>query len=102
VDAALAELRAALEGTGRAPSPGLTLHAMLRRYRGTPAEPYLRTLEAARFGGADAAPTPEMRAAMRRELTLGLGPGARFGAWRAIPPVVARHSRARSTYPDPR
>jgi hypothetical protein len=39
---------------------------------------------------------------MRRELVLGLGPAARFGAWRAIPPVRIRTSRPRSTYPDGR
>ena len=98
-DAAVAELCAALEGTGRTSTGGLTLQTMLRRYRGTPAEPYLRTLQAARFAGADTAPTPAMRAALRRELALGLGPAARLGAWRAIPPVVARRSRSRSTYP---
>jgi hypothetical protein len=74
---------------------------MLRRYAGTPAEPYLRTLEAARYGGADVAPTPAMRAALRRELTLGLGPAARFGVWRAMPPARP-HSRVRPTYPDGR
>ena len=95
----MAELCAALEGTGRTSTGGLTLQTMLRRYRGTPAEPYLRTLQAARFAGADTAPTPAMRAALRRELALGLGPAARLGAWRAIPPVVARRSRSRSTYP---
>ena len=67
---------------------GLTLQTMQRRYRGTPAEPYLRALEAARFGGSDVTPTPAMRSAMRRELVLGLGPAARLGAWRAIPPVL--------------
>jgi transglutaminase-like putative cysteine protease len=100
-DAALAELYAALARTGRGPQPGLTLQVMLRRFRDTPAEPYLRTLEAARFGGADVAPTRAMRAALRRELTLGLGPVARLGAWRAMPPFALRHaSRAGNTYPD--
>jgi hypothetical protein len=99
-EAALAELRAALVRTGRDPQPALTLHAMLRRYGGTPAEAYLRTLEAARYGGSDVAPTPAMRAALRRELMLGLGPSARIGAWRAMPPVRP-HGRARSSYPDP-
>jgi hypothetical protein len=101
-EAAVAELQAALLGTGRSPQPGLTLHAMLRRYANTPAEPYLRTLEAARYGGADVAPTAAMRSAMRRELTLGLGPSARLGAWRAIPPAPMRPSRPRSSYPDRR
>ncbi len=101
-DSAVAELLAALEGTGRTETGGLTLQTMQRRYRGTPAEPYLRTLEAARFGGSDVTPTPAMRSAMRRELVLGLGPAARFGAWRAIPPVLIRTNRPRSTYPDPR
>jgi transglutaminase-like putative cysteine protease len=101
-DSAVAELLAALEGTGRTATGGLTLQTMQRRYRGTPAEPYLRTLEAARFAGSDVAPTPAMRSAMRRELVLGLGPAARFGAWRAIPPALIRTSRPRSTYPDGR
>jgi hypothetical protein len=101
-DSAVAELLAALEGTGRTATGGLTLQTMQRRYRGTPAEPYLRALEAARFGGHDVTPTPAMRSAMRRELVLGLGPAARFGAWRAIPPVRIRTIRPRSTYPDGR
>ena len=67
----------------------------------TPAEPYLRTLQAARYGGEDVAPTRAMRSAMRKELTLGLGPVARLGAWRAIPPL-APSSRARASYSDPR
>jgi hypothetical protein len=98
-EAALNELRAALAGTGRAPSGGVTLQDMLRRYEGTPAEPYLRTLQDARYGGLDCAPTPKMRSALRRELMLGLGPAARLGAWRAIPPAIRRTSRARSSYP---
>jgi hypothetical protein len=102
VDEALRELRAALEGTGRRAAPDLTLHTMLRRYRNTPAEPYLRTLEAARFAGEDVAPTLEMRAALRRELSEGLSASARIGAWRAIPPASLRHSRSRKSYPDGR
>jgi transglutaminase-like putative cysteine protease len=102
IDAALAELQAALAGTGRTPQPDLTLHVMLRRFRNTPAEPYLRTLQAARYGGADVTPTPAMRSALRRELTLGLGPHARLGAWRAIPPVAPRPSRSAASYPEPR
>jgi protein-glutamine gamma-glutamyltransferase len=101
-DSAVAELLAALEGTGRTATGGLTLQTMQRRYRGTPAEPYLRTLEAARFAGSEVTPTPAMRSAMRRELVLGLGPAARLGAWRAIPPVLIRTNRPRSTYPDGR
>jgi hypothetical protein len=96
-EAALAELRAALACTGRA-EPDLTLAQMAHRFRGTPAESYLRTLQAVRFGGRDAVPTPAMRAALRRELTIGLGPGARFAAWRAIPPAL-RPRRRRPAYP---
>ena len=99
VDAALRELRAALARTGRPPAGGVTLQDMLRRYEGTPAEPYLRTLQAARYGGQDCAPTPKMRSALRRELTLGLGPAARLGAWRAIPPAIRRPSRNGASYP---
>jgi hypothetical protein len=102
VEAALRELRAALAGTGRPLSGGVTLQDMLRRYEGTPAEPYLRTLQDARYGGLDCTPTPKMRSALRRELTLGLGPAARLGAWRAIPPAIGRPSRTRSPYPDRR
>jgi hypothetical protein len=43
-----------------------------------------------------------MRTALRRELALGLGPSARFGAWRAMPPAVLRGSRAPASYPDGR
>jgi transglutaminase-like putative cysteine protease len=100
VDVALEELRGALARTGRAASPDVTLQVMLRRFRNTPAEPYLRVLQQARYGGADVAPTPAMRAALRKELTLGLGPAARLGAWRAIPPMAPRPSRPRTAYPD--
>jgi hypothetical protein len=76
---------------------------MLVRFGGTPAEPYLRSLQAARYAHGSA-PTPAMRAALRKELTLGVGPWATLGAWRALPPSpsLRRSRHHRGSYPGPR
>ena len=86
VDGALAELRRALTRSGRPPSSQTTLEALATRWRGTPAESYVRTLTAARFGYGDGRPTPAQRAALRRVLGTGGGPAGRLRAWWALPP----------------
>jgi len=85
-DAELAELMRALRRSGRAPSPRLTLAALAERYAGTPAQDYVNTLAAARYGYTERRPTRAQRAALRRELGAGLGPRGRLRAWWALPP----------------
>jgi hypothetical protein len=82
----LAELRRALRRSGLPPSPQTTLETLAWRYRGTAAEGYLRTLAAARYGYGGARPTRAQRAALRRLLGSGRGPGRRLRAWWALPP----------------
>jgi hypothetical protein len=83
----LAELRVALHRSGREPQPDLTLELLARRFAGTPAEGYLRTLAGARYGYEPGSPTREQRAALRRELGAGLGVRGRLRAWWALPPL---------------
>jgi hypothetical protein len=82
----LAELRRALRRSGLPPSPQTTLETLAWRYRGTAAEGYLRTLAAARYGYGGGPPTRAQRAALRRQLGCGRGPGRRLRAWWALPP----------------
>ncbi len=88
VDADLAELLRALQRSGRAPPPQLTLDALARRLAGTPAEEYVHTLADARYGYGRARPTRAQRAALRRELGAGLGRRGRLRAWWALPPKL--------------
>ncbi|HEU4976720.1 MAG TPA: hypothetical protein VFT50_16620, partial [Baekduia sp.] len=91
-DAELAELRAALARTGRAPTPDLTLHRLEQLLAGsTEARAYLRALRLARYGpeagtGGTGGPTPAQRRALRRELGAGLGLRGRLRAAWALPP----------------
>jgi hypothetical protein len=73
------------------------------RFGGTQAEPYLRSLQDARYGDGPA-PTRAMRRALRRELTVGVGPWETLGAWRALPPSpsLRRSGRSRGSYPETR
>ncbi|MEA2241584.1 MAG: protein-glutamine gamma-glutamyltransferase [Solirubrobacteraceae bacterium] len=93
----LAELRRALHRSGREPQPDLTLELLARRFAGTAAEGYLRTLAGARYGYEPGSPTREQRAALRRELGAGLGLRGRLRAWWALPPRPRGPMRARST-----
>ncbi len=88
LDADLAELLRALQRSGRAPPPQLTLDALGRRLAGTPAQDYVRTLADARYGYGRARPTRAQRAALRRELGDGLGRRGRLRAWWALPPKL--------------
>jgi transglutaminase-like putative cysteine protease len=89
----LAELRRALRRSGREPQPQLTLELLARRFGGTPAEGYLRTLAGARYGYESGAPTRDQRAALRRELGAGLGLRGRVRAWWALPPRPPARAR---------
>jgi len=84
--AQLAELRRALRRSGRPPAPPTTLETLAARFRGTPAERYVRALTAARYGYGAGRPTASDRAALRRELASGLGLRGRLRAWWALPP----------------
>ena len=91
-DAELAELLRALQRSGREPPPQLTLAALADRYAGTPAQDYVRTLAAARYGYGARRPTRAQRAALRRELGAGLGPRGWLRAWWALPPHSTRRA----------
>jgi transglutaminase-like putative cysteine protease len=91
-EADLAELTRALRRSGRPPPPQLTLAALADRYAGTPAQDYVRTLAAMRYGYGARRPTRAQRAALRRELGAGLGPRGRLRAWWALPPNSTRRA----------
>jgi transglutaminase-like putative cysteine protease len=88
IDTELAELLRALQRSGRSPPPQLTLDALAGRLAGTPAQDYVHTLAAARYGYGRARPTRAQRAALRRELGAGLGRRGRLRAWWALPPKL--------------
>ena len=92
----LAELRRALARSGRPVDPQTTLAALAARWHGTPAEGYVRVLESARYGYGSGRPTRAQRAALRRELGLGLGVRGRLRAWWALPPRVRARTRPRA------
>ena len=89
-DTELAELLRALQRSGRPPPPQLTLAALADRYAGTPAQDYVHTVAAARYGYGAAGPTRAERGALRRELGAGLGGRGRLRAWWALPPRPTR------------
>ena len=86
-DADLVELHRALRRSGRSAPPQMTLEALALRLDGTPAQAYVRTLAAARYGYGDRGPTRTDRSALRRELGAGLGLPGRLRAWWALPPL---------------
>jgi protein-glutamine gamma-glutamyltransferase len=89
-DEDVAELRRALQRSGRAPQPQLTLEVLAQRFAGTLAEGYVRVLAAARYGYGVERPSRAQRAGLRRELAAGLGLRGRLRAWRALPPRARR------------
>lgn len=89
-DEDVAELRRALERSGRTAQPQLTLEALAQRFAGTVAEGYVRLLCAARYGYGVERPSRAQRAGLRRELAAGLGLRGRLRAWRALPPRARR------------
>lgn len=90
LDEDLAELERALRRSGRAAPPHMTLDALALRLAGTPAQAYVQSLAAARYGYGDRPPTRAERAALRHELGVGLGIGGRLRAWWALPPIRPR------------
>ncbi|MDX6677088.1 MAG: protein-glutamine gamma-glutamyltransferase, partial [Solirubrobacteraceae bacterium] len=90
-DGPLGELQRALVRSGRSPAPQTTLDALAARWRDTPAEGYVRSLAASRYGFGDGAgPTRSQRTALRRELGAGGGWRGRLRAWWALPPHAGR------------
>jgi hypothetical protein len=88
-DRLLAELERALARSGRPLTGGTTLAAIERRFRGSPeAQEYVRTLRLARFAGAETAPSPAQRRALRVQLREGLGPSGLLRALWALPPRI--------------
>jgi len=89
-DAALAELRVALEKLGYSCPPRTTLRELERRLSvavGPAAARYARTLRNHRFGASSGgAPAPADRRALRRELAGGRGVVGRVRAFVALPP----------------
>ncbi|HEV2774407.1 MAG TPA: transglutaminaseTgpA domain-containing protein [Solirubrobacteraceae bacterium] len=98
-DEDLVELHRALRRSGRAAPPQMTLEALAVRLDGTPAQSYVQTLAAARYGYGDGGPTRAQRGALRRELGAGLGIRGRLRAWWALPPALPI---ARGGAPRPR
>lgn len=87
VQMALDDLERAMRRIGQPLPPGSTLGALGRRFAGTPGEPYLRSLERARYGPADSrGPDARERAGLRRLLAARGGPLGRLRAWWALPP----------------
>jgi protein-glutamine gamma-glutamyltransferase len=83
----VAELERALARCGRPASGGLTLHALERRFGGSPAASrYLRRLRLARYGSISELPNGSERRALRAQLAVGLGVTGRLRAWWALPP----------------
>ena len=84
---ALSELERALARSGRAPTPGTTLHSLELRFAATPAAAgYVRALREQRYGDRDAHPTRAQRRGLRSELARGSGIVGRLRAWWALPP----------------
>ncbi len=85
-DLALADLRRALERSGRPLRPGATLQALEGSFSAPEAQGYVRALRLRRYGGSAEVPPRAGRAALRRELAAGLGTAGRLRAWWALPP----------------
>jgi transglutaminase-like putative cysteine protease len=83
----LRELERALARTGRPLGPDVTLAALERRFRDSPAAAaYIRGLRLGRYAGLTPAVVPGGRRALREELRRGLGITGRLRALWALPP----------------
>jgi transglutaminase-like putative cysteine protease len=86
-DELVAELDQAMRRCGRPIGDGVTLATLEQRFRNSePAASYVRAIRLARYRGAGVVPTRFERRALRRQLALGLGLGARLRALWALPP----------------
>jgi len=85
-DLALADLRRALQRSGRPLRPGATLQALEASLGAPDARGYVRALRLSRYGGSVDPPPRAGRAALRRELAAGLGTIGRLRSWWALPP----------------
>jgi transglutaminase-like putative cysteine protease len=93
VEQLVSELERALARSGRPASGGLTLHALERRFRESPAAArYLRRLRLARYGAVSELPNGLERRALRAQLAVGLGVTGRLRAWWALSPRRLRRS----------
>ena len=90
-EAALHELRRALERVGFILPPGTTLASLEKRLQtaaGPDAVSYARRLREQRYGAGEAElPGPSERRALRRALARAAGPFGRLKALRALPPA---------------
>jgi hypothetical protein len=83
----LRELEQALARTGRPLGPEVTLAALERRFRDSPAAAaYIRGLRLGRYAGLSAEVVPGGRRALREQLRRGLGMTGRLRALWALPP----------------
>jgi len=90
-DAELAELERAFARAARPLAPEVTLLALERRLRGSPAAAeYVRGLRHARFGEGTRRRSPQQRRELRAHLRSGLGPLGRLRALWALPPRRSR------------
>jgi transglutaminase-like putative cysteine protease len=93
----LAELRQAMARTGRPLPQNMTLAMLERRFADSPAAAeYVRSLRLARYGAAQALPTPAQRRALRHQLAYGLGAIGRLRALWALPPRLRAPGRRRT------
>jgi hypothetical protein len=92
----LSELERALARSGRPITDGVTLSAVERRFRTSPAAAaYVRKLRLARYAGGSEMPTLGQRRALRAQLRAGLGFAGALRALWALPPRPQR-ARGRS------
>lgn len=88
------ELERALARSRRPAAQGVTLHALERRFRDSPAAArYLRRLRLARYGTDTELPSAGERRALRAQLASGLGLRGRIRAWWALPPRRLAHRK---------
>jgi transglutaminase-like putative cysteine protease len=92
----LRELERALARTGRPLGPEVTLAALERRFRDSPAAAaYIRGLRLGRYAGLAPEVVPGGRRALREQLRRGLGMTGRLRALWALPPRAQRARRRR-------
>lgn len=97
-DELVLELELALARSGRPLSGGVTLAALERRFRSSPAAAaYIREVRLSRFAGRAEPPSQRGRRALRANLSAGLGPVGRLRALWALPPRIRRSPAGRGS-----